>query len=448
MFLFSKNKKVKKITKTDPKQKEKVSRIHFRNATGLTFILISVFLFIAFSSYLFKWKGDQSAVINRNFIELISNSDLQTENALGKVGAYVSHQLFYNGFGLSSFLIVGMFLLIGMKLSLHLKKISYLIVSKYSLFFLIWFSITLSLLNANSGFAWGGIVGNYSKDVLASFLGGVGVPILLFFSLLLFFVIEFKLNFDVALLKGMTFFKSGVPKMDGPVVELNIEEPIQVDEPVPATKEEVKDQPELELEIEEEEPKEENTVEVLLNVDEVEPLMEEEIDTDSEIKLGIEHTEEEKILDEEEAVITNYDPTLDLPNYKYPTVDLLNEIDAEKVKVDKEELKENTDQIMETLNNYNIQIERIKATIGPTVTLYEIVPTPGTRISKIKNLEDDIALSLSALGIRIIAPIPGKGTIGIEVPNKQREIVPIRTMLSSEKFQLSQMDLPIVLGKT
>jgi DNA segregation ATPase FtsK/SpoIIIE, S-DNA-T family len=143
-----------------------------------------------------------------------------------------------------------------------------------------------------------------------------------------------------------------------------------------------------------------------------------------------------------------YDPTLELPNYKYPTLDLLNEYDVQKVTVSRQELEENKNKIVETLVNFKIGIQEIKATIGPTVTLYEIVPDPGVKISKIKNLEDDIALSLAALGIRIIAPIPGKGTIGIEVPNKNRELVPARAVLGTEKFLKSDKDLPIVLGKT
>jgi S-DNA-T family DNA segregation ATPase FtsK/SpoIIIE len=157
--------------------------------------------------------------------------------------------------------------------------------------------------------------------------------------------------------------------------------------------------------------------------------------------------EEEKTVDEVEN-LDPYDPTLDLPRYKYPTIDLLNEYDVKKVTVSRQELEENKDKIVTTLENFQIGIQGIQATIGPTVTLYEIIPNPGVKISKIKNLEDDIALSLAALGIRIIAPIPGKGTIGIEVPNKNRELVPARAVLGTEKFMKSDKDLPIALGKT
>ncbi len=152
----------------------------------------------------------------------------------------------------------------------------------------------------------------------------------------------------------------------------------------------------------------------------------------------------EQIVDE----FGEYDPELELSNYKYPELDQLKEYGNENISIDREELEQNKNKIVETLNNYKIEIAKIKATIGPTVTLYEIVPAPGVRISKIKNLEDDIALSLSALGIRIIAPIPGKGTIGIEVPNKKPTIVSMKSVLSSSAFQNSDMELPLALGKT
>ena len=145
---------------------------------------------------------------------------------------------------------------------------------------------------------------------------------------------------------------------------------------------------------------------------------------------------------------TRYDPTLDLPRYQFPPLDLLNNYGNDAISVMKEELEANKDKIVQTLSNYDIRIQKIKATIGPAVTLYEIVPEAGIRISKIKNLEDDIALSLAAMGIRIIAPIPGKGTIGIEVPNKNPEIVSIRSLLSTDKFKSTSFELPFVLGKT
>jgi S-DNA-T family DNA segregation ATPase FtsK/SpoIIIE len=159
-------------------------------------------------------------------------------------------------------------------------------------------------------------------------------------------------------------------------------------------------------------------------------------------------TSEEALGQTSGSIGTNYDPRLDLSNFKMPPLELLDEHGSEKIKVNPEELEQNKNQIVSTLNNYQIQISKIKATVGPTVTLYEIVPAAGVRISKIKNLEDDIALSLAALGIRIIAPIPGKGTIGIEVPNINKEIVSMRSLLQSDKFQSSTADLPICLGKS
>jgi S-DNA-T family DNA segregation ATPase FtsK/SpoIIIE len=143
----------------------------------------------------------------------------------------------------------------------------------------------------------------------------------------------------------------------------------------------------------------------------------------------------------------NYEPTLDLSHYRYPSLDLLETHGTDKIVHDPAELEANKNQIISTLKNYDIQIQRISATVGPTVTLYEIVPAPGVRISRIKNLEDDIALSLAALGIRIIAPIPGRGTVGIEVPNVRKTVVSMKTLLSSEKFQNNNFSLPIAIGK-
>jgi S-DNA-T family DNA segregation ATPase FtsK/SpoIIIE len=167
--------------------------------------------------------------------------------------------------------------------------------------------------------------------------------------------------------------------------------------------------------------------------------------------LEIEEVIEEDILAEGGVVLNEselYDPKLDLSSYKYPPIDLLVEHGSSKVQINAEELEKNKNQIIETLGHYNIEIDKIRATVGPTVTLYEIVPAAGVRISKIKNLEDDIALSLAALGIRIIAPMPGKGTIGIEVPNQHKEVVSMRSLLASEKFVNSDMELPVALGKT
>jgi len=170
------------------------------------------------------------------------------------------------------------------------------------------------------------------------------------------------------------------------------------------------------------------------------------MEAQDDLALDIEEHHESHV--ELENMNYNFDPILDLPNYKYPILDLLEEYSSESVSINTEELERNKDQIIGTLNNYNIQISKIKATIGPTVTLYEIIPAAGVRISKIKNLEDDIALSLAALGIRIIAPIPGKGTIGIEVPNVNKETVSMRSQIGSDKFQHAKMDLPVCLGKT
>ncbi|MNV07573.1 DNA translocase SpoIIIE [compost metagenome] len=174
------------------------------------------------------------------------------------------------------------------------------------------------------------------------------------------------------------------------------------------------------------------------------------IEPDAVPGLVVEDIKEEKEITASDLVAQfgQYDPKLDLSGYQHPTLDLLKDYGGGKITINQQELEANKNRIVDTLRNYSIEIESIKATIGPTVTLYEIIPKPGVRISKIKNLEDDIALSLAALGIRIIAPMPGKGTIGIEVPNSSPEMVSMRSVLATEKFQKTDMDLPIALGKT
>ncbi|RYE14281.1 MAG: DNA translocase FtsK, partial [Sphingobacteriales bacterium] len=202
----------------------------------------------------------------------------------------------------------------------------------------------------------------------------------------------------------------------------------------------------------EEEEEEEETPEDLPEMVLTEPYVAEEVKDDVELSFEVIKQADEPVAIAHGAHISiqdnePYAPELDLPDYKFPTLDLLEDRTQEIIQLDKEELEKNKNQIINTLRSFGIEIQRISATVGPTVTLYEIVPAEGVRISKIRNLEDDIALSLAALGIRIIAPIPGRGTIGIEVPNTNKQIVSMRSLLSSDKFVNSKMSLPIALGK-
>ena len=411
-----KNKNTAKNTNSEKAEKVKVPQ--GRTSLVWSCYLIGFYLLLAFTAYLFTWKIDQDKVFQFSW-GLLLNSDVIIKNWLGRSGAIISHVFFYKGFGIASYTFVIVLISFGMKI---LKKgnVPFLKIARYSLFTLLWLPPALSFIFSYSGFPWGGAVGYHINEWLTAFLGNIGIASLYLFSLLLFLVLNFNIKFNIRYPFSRLFFnKENAVDINNDTDDFSITDESGIKETIldPA--------------------RPDNEIKTGSNGDNV-----------SDIKLDIETSQEEKLSNEKTAVGTNYDPTLDLPGYKYPSLDLLENYSHDKVEINKEELEKNKDQIIDTLRNYNIEIAKIKATIGPTVSLYEIVPTPGTRISKIKNLEDDIALSLSALGIRIIAPIPGKGTIGIEVPNRNREIVSMRGVLSSEKFIQSTMELPIILGKT
>ncbi|MBA3647627.1 MAG: DNA translocase FtsK [Chitinophagales bacterium] len=402
-------------------------------AVGLIFLLFSIYLFIALASYLFTWKQDQDKVFQFSWTNFFSQS-FKVENTLGRLGAYLSHFIMYNGFGLASFLFVGFFCEGGINLLFRKKIYPVPKYAKTMLFGLVVISTLLSYLFQHYDFPFGGAVGNYTSSWLVAFLGTVGTGVLLVFAGLLYLVIAFNYNFNFNLkFPAKKKEERLLRREEVTVAEIEKEQDTRLDFDLPLEENAVTN-----FELRETDP-------VLQDIDEKKSALAVE---DSDIDFKIEEAKEEEIIEHETAVRENYDPTIDLPKYKYPTLDLLEHYGTEKIRIDSDELMRNKDQIVKTLQNYGIDIQNIKATVGPTVTLYEIVPAPGVRISKIKNLEDDIALSLSALGIRIIAPIPGKGTIGIEVPNVHKEIVSMRTLLASEKFQNAQMDLPIALGKT
>ncbi len=422
---------------------------------GLSLILFSFVLAVAFTSYLFTLADDQSEMLNGGLATLADNT-IHSKNALGRLGAWLAHQFINNLFGLSSYLFALTSFVIGFNLLVRKNVFPVFKVTIYSLLGLIWFSSALAFANGliipTSVLSWGGAFGNYltgQEGYLTGLLKPVGVAAALLGSAIAFVIVVYNINFDFILNMLNVFDKKDEALVTGDEIKATktavpvyvdtdenifakdkIAEEILITEPLTPV---VENTDELEMEFidlnaskRKKAPKEEGPLEL-----EVEEVMEEAVAQES---VG--------------AVGTVYDPTLDLSNYKFPGLDLLEEHGSDKVKIDADELERNKNQIISTLNNYQIEISKIKATIGPTVTLYEIVPAPGVRISKIKNLEDDIALSLAALGIRIIAPIPGKGTIGIEVPNINKEIVSMRSLLASEKFQNTTADLPICLGKS
>jgi S-DNA-T family DNA segregation ATPase FtsK/SpoIIIE len=437
---------------------------------GMALLLGSFILAVSFTSYLFTVTDDQSDLLNNTTRALMDNS-LKVNNALGRLGAVLAHVFINNLFGLASYLFCGVFFVMGFNMLTEKNVFNVLKVSMYSFFGLIWLSATLGFLNhlvyPSSAISWGGAFGDYltgEQGRVTGLLKTVGTVAVLAITAIAFLIWVYNFSFDF-LLRPFGGKEAHLAGAEGAAAMATV--PVYRDEsenifakdnladvkdPYPMDIEAPEQDEELEIVLTNKlvEPivastSAKHTTELELNDDDIEPDME-----DLGLTLDIQAPKEEPKAEVVQTfgIGTEFDPTLDLSNYKLPTLDLLDEHSSEKIKYDPEELERNKNQIISTLNNYQIEISKIKATIGPTVTLYEIVPAPGVRISKIKNLEDDIALSLAALGIRIIAPIPGKGTIGIEVPNINKEIVSMRSLLASEKFQNSTADLPICLGKS
>mgnify|MGYP003143830345 CR=1 FL=1 len=460
---FKKNIKEKNEPKSTPKKERKIGRLSFfsnisnkfksivqneklTQITGLLLLVFSVFLLLAFSSYLFTWKADQNLIINH-----WDNPEIQAENWLGKLGAYAAHQFIFNAFGIASFLFCFLFFIVGFKALFKIKLVPFNKAFAYSLFTIVWFSVVLAYIFKSYPIL-GGTFGFQSTVWLTSIVGSVGVGLLLFLSLLIFIVLNFNVSFKLPQLEKMMeedLEEEAIDVEERPSDEIDLIHEAALNE-MEENNEEEETTVTLDKAPEELPKSEEETESISLSTD----IPETEEKKDGEVEFSVEEAKpDEKTLSEEELNqkakdFGEYDPTLDLASFKMPPIELLKDFGTSQQTVTKEELEANKNKILETLSNYNIEITSIKATIGPTVTLYEIIPAPGIRISKIKNLEDDIALSLAALGIRIIAPIPGKGTIGIEVPNQNPEIVSMRLAIASDKFQNAKMELPVVMGKT
>ena len=398
---------------------------------GSTLIVISFVLLISFTSYFFSGNSDQSTLIQ------FTNKDVNPENWMSKVGAFLSDLFIHKGFGISSYIICFLTFISGLFVLLDSNKAKLTKHWFWGILIMVWISLLFGLINLETG-KFSGIVGFESNLFLKSYIGNIGTSFLLLLSAI--FYLTFRLKVGVDSFKDWFTYKS--KKQDENFItnldDIESQEPVDIienntDKPILETNN--NDQKELVLD---KNLKDENNEKSL---------------KDDEITIEIKETfQEESETDNLSKKLVKdfglFDPKLELASFKFPNLDILKKYDSEGITINKEELEENKTKIVNTLNNYKIGIESIKATIGPTVTLYEIVPEAGVRISKIKNLEDDIALSLSALGIRIIAPIPGKGTIGIEVPNKNSTIVSMHSVISSQKFQQSEMILPIALGKT
>ena len=394
------------------------------------FLLLAIYLVIAFISFLFNWKSDDSIVVGNKINEIITNVNLK--NNMGGLGAYISHILIKQWFGLSAFLIPILFILFSLKL-LNISN-RYIKLGRFfsnTMIFLIIIPITLRHFFKSTIYAGG--IGIHLEKLLTSLIGNIGTTLFLITIFILYISIYFDINS-----KNLNFLIQKIKNIKIKKEPLSNQNPEIKEEVNQSNNEEIFDSNNV-VNLEEE-----NLIETPINTGEKE---------DSVLNIEIKDTiEEEKLsnieIEKKLEELGEYDPTLELSKYQMPKMDLLNNYGNNTISIDKNDLEEKKDKIVETLGHYKIGISSISATVGPTITLYEIVPDAGVRISKIKNLEDDIALSLAAEGIRIIAPIPGKGTIGIEVPNKKKNTVSMLEVLMSENFQKNDKELPIAFGKT
>jgi DNA segregation ATPase FtsK/SpoIIIE, S-DNA-T family len=488
--------------KTDKEEKVDLKKLARDERTwkiiGTVSLLTSIFLFIAFVSYFFTWKEDQDKVLN-NDSSFLTDNDTRVANLLGRLGAYISHFFIYRGFGIASMLFCTFFFVVGINLLVNRKVFSIWRNLKYVTIGLLIVSVTFAFIFSSADFPFGGRVGDMISNWLSNFLGSLGTAALLLVVGISYLIWQFNPTFNVPEWKRTENTEPEIivedeeeegltaPAMRSGLAPASIndlyadEAPGEIADKGNILKGEggmlingsgyledegngfqviEREDNENELTINEPVIEKEITNDLLHTHDDFEPAEEPEMipaprPTKKEVAedLPLEIKSPEEISLDDEASEKNYsdlppyEPTLDLRDYKYPKVDMLETHGSEKIVQDPAELEANKNQIITTLKNYDITIQKISATVGPTVTLYEIVPAAGVRISRIKNLEDDIALSLAALGIRIIAPIPGKGTIGIEVPNFKKSVVSMKTLLASEKFTHNNFSLPIAIGK-
>lgn len=446
----------KNESKTDKKRGWQITKQQ-KFVLGCLFILFSIALLVAFISFYIngQWQSDQSA------ISRLGDRTEEVQNWLGKFGAYLADLIVYKGFGIASFIFVRLFFLTGLFLALELTTKKLKNIWFWDLFAIIIVSVLFGFF-ATSAPELGGTIGFELNSFLQDYIGKTGTLLTLLFGLIVFLIFKIKLSPE----KIQSYFDSTKKDLKSEIGSLktpqqpesayNLEEFAMEEDPELDNIHLKTEDTQFEINKEALKPTISNSSEIDLNPILKPVQMNINAITETIVhneELVIEKPEEEDIIEENLAsrLVADFglfDPTLDLSNYKFPTIDLLKDYSTGGITINQEELEENKNKIVDTLRNYKIEIAQIKATVGPSVTLYEIVPEAGIRISKIKSLEDDIALSLSALGIRIIAPIPGKGTIGIEVPNKNPTMVSMKSVIGSAKFQEAEMELPIALGKT
>jgi len=453
-----------------------------QKSVGLFLLLTTLYLFICFTSYLFTWKTDYSIVDGKSFSFVFSGEEVVVKNWLGKLGAFTAHKFLKVWFGIASFIFPFLTFLLGIKVLFKITLLPLVRTLQISLVALVWFSIFFAFIFDSPYDFMGGLFGHKIIATVSNIAGSVGAGLFVVFTGYLAVIVLFNPSYEwisnfIQKLKndGKEFIPEQEKTAVNPIkkeniqkdnvadtLEFDINTPMQT-KTVKPKKTKTENKPFPTLEIEEEEVIAEDTV---LKPTESTEKKEEEFDIvqkptikkevitpdDAEMEVVVAKDDTETLSKQELNSLVEefglFDPKLELSQYQLPNIDLLVDYGDGSPSLNKEELEANKNKIITTLMHYKIEISKIKATIGPTVTLYEIVPAPGVRISKIKNLEDDIALSLAALGIRIIAPMPGKGTVGIEVPNSKPKTVAMRALIASEKFQNSDMQLPVALGKT
>lgn len=473
---------------TDTPEKGKIlskSRIFF----GLTFIVFSGVLAFSFISYLMNWKADQSQA------GTMLDKSIKSSNIFGKLGDWLGNIFIFESIGIASFIVAFLFVVFGTMI-LKKKIFKPWMTFGHSLFFICWLPIFFGAITKGQGNAGvlSGVYGYQIMDSLNAIIGSVGLWLVLVVSIALYFILEFNLRPSSIKSKFNEINENTIGRVKSMIPNSNenfeadeeLENEINdlpsnitftdtslnntITEPLKPSNTPVEKQPKVETIVtpnqtsfEEEKNDFSQPVNLNLNTKPVLPVAKPEDAFDIKpsnstadgIKFNVEVAPAIEILDDTEIQSNDlvekhglYDHRLDLAKFQMPTLDLLKDYGNEEISVNKEELEDNKNKIVGLLKNFNVGIAEIKATIGPTVTLYEIVPEAGIRVSAIKKLQDDIALNLSALGIRIIAPMPGKGTIGIEVPRKNPTMVSMRSVIASQKFQNTDMDLPVVFGKT
>lgn len=427
---------------------------------GLALFFFGLFAGVAFVSFFFSWQADQSA-FQQSFFSLMFDDTFRVKNILGKIGAALGQLFVYRWFGLSALLLAYLWMVVGLRFFLRIKPQTNLKTIGWVLFFIFWTSSITGYFSGDNHSLLSGGLGFFFSNWLVALTGKVGAIVVLMASMLLFLTYYFRWSatdyqqffarFAKKPSNGTTQnpqkVATGIPLpeiVNTPPRELDKKDRLEVffGETPPAENPDFDADPVFSIHPSVDKPDADFSFDV----------PKEEVHQQNAEPLIVNAVKEEELneapFESNTAGLHPYDHTLELSRFQLPTLDLLDEHGSGSIQINQQELEDNKNKIVETLNNYKIDIQKIKATIGPTVTLYEIIPAAGVRISKIRSLEDDIALSLSALGIRIIAPIPGKGTIGIEVPNTTPAVVSMRTVLASEKFRNSKMDLPIALGKT